>query len=53
MAEAAFYVSFAGPLVTFQDAGRPGNMRYGVAASGPMDRLAFEQPMPRWAMPRA
>lgn len=42
MAEAAFSVSFAGPLVTFQDAGRPGNMRYGVAASGPMDRLAFE-----------
>jgi allophanate hydrolase len=25
-----------------QDAGRPGNMRYGVAASGPMDRLAFD-----------
>lgn len=42
MAEAAFSVSFAGPLVTFQDAGRPGNMRYGVAASGPMDRLAFD-----------
>jgi allophanate hydrolase len=42
MTEAAFSVSFAGPLVTFQDAGRPGNMRYGVAASGPMDRLAFD-----------
>tara|TARA_R110002049_G_scaffold248395_1_gene422898 strand:+ start:3909 stop:4910 length:1002 start_codon:yes stop_codon:yes gene_type:complete len=42
MSEAAFSVSFAGPLVTFQDAGRPGNMRYGVAASGPMDRLAFD-----------
>ena len=42
MAEAAFTVSFAGPLVTFQDSGRPGNMRYGVAASGPMDRLAFD-----------
>ncbi|WP_342070002.1 biotin-dependent carboxyltransferase family protein [Yoonia algicola] len=41
MASAKFSVSFAGPLVTFQDAGRPGNMRYGVAASGPMDRLAF------------
>ncbi|KQI71095.1 allophanate hydrolase [Loktanella sp. 5RATIMAR09] len=41
MASARFSVSFAGPLVTFQDAGRPGNMRYGVAASGPMDRLAF------------
>jgi biotin-dependent carboxylase-like uncharacterized protein len=42
MGEAVFSVSFAGPLVTFQDAGRAGNMRYGVAASGPMDRLAFE-----------
>ena len=42
MAEAAFSISFAGPLVTVQDAGRPGNMRYGVAASGPMDRLAFD-----------
>ncbi|SEW47271.1 allophanate hydrolase [Cognatiyoonia koreensis] len=42
MGEAAFSVSFAGPLVTFQDAGRPGNMRFGVATSGPMDRLAFD-----------
>lgn len=42
MSEASFSVSFAGPLVTFQDAGRPGNMRYGVAASGPMDKLAFD-----------
>ena len=42
MADAAFSVSFAGPLVTVQDAGRPGNMRYGVSASGPMDRLAFD-----------
>ena len=42
MAEAAFSVTFAGPLVSVQDAGRPGNMRYGVAASGPMDRLAFD-----------
>ena len=42
MSEAYFSVTYAGPLVTFQDAGRPGNMRYGVAASGPMDRLAFD-----------
>ncbi len=42
MADAEFAVSFAGPLVTFQDKGRPGNMRYGVSASGPMDRLAFD-----------
>lgn len=42
MAEAEIAVTFAGPLVTFQDAGRPGHMRYGVPASGPMDRLAFD-----------
>lgn len=41
MSEATFFVSFAGPLVTFQDAGRVGHMRYGVPCSGPMDRLAF------------
>ena len=42
MSEAVLSVTFAGPLVTFQDAGRFGQMRYGVAASGPMDRLAFD-----------
>lgn len=42
MADAELSVTFAGPLVTLQDAGRPGNMRYGVSASGPMDRLAFD-----------
>jgi biotin-dependent carboxylase-like uncharacterized protein len=42
MTDAVFSVSFAGPLVTVQDAGRPGNMRYGVPASGPMDRLAYD-----------
>lgn len=42
MTSAQFKVAFAGPLVSFQDAGRPGHMRYGVAASGPMDRVAFE-----------
>lgn len=40
MADASFRVVFAGPLVSFQDAGRPGHMRFGVPASGPMDRLA-------------
>ncbi len=34
-------VVFAGPHVTLQDAGRTGMMRYGVPASGPMDRNAF------------
>jgi biotin-dependent carboxylase-like uncharacterized protein len=33
-------VSFAGPLVTFQDGGRFGSLRFGVPASGPMDRVA-------------
>ena len=42
MSEARFTVTFAGPLVTLQDIGRRGHMRYGVAASGPMDPLAFE-----------
>ncbi|WP_377510802.1 biotin-dependent carboxyltransferase family protein [Octadecabacter sp. R77987] len=42
MADVAFTVAFAGPLVTVQDAGRAGNMRFGVSASGPMDRLAFD-----------
>ena len=41
MADAQINVTFAGPLVTVQDAGRKGQMRYGVSASGPMDRLAF------------
>lgn len=34
-------IAFAGPYVTLQDAGRPGLMRYGVPASGPMDRKSF------------
>ena len=42
MAAAGFVVSSVGPLVTIQDRGRPGLMRYGVPASGPMDRGAFE-----------
>lgn len=42
MADAVLSVSFAGPLVTIQDGGRPGAMRFGVAASGPMDRLSFD-----------
>jgi allophanate hydrolase len=31
----------AGPHVSFQDAGRPGFLRFGVPQSGPMDRLAY------------
>ena len=41
MTDAVFKVAFAGPLVSIQDAGRRGMMRYGVPASGPMDRRAF------------
>ncbi|MDA5094123.1 biotin-dependent carboxyltransferase family protein [Aliiroseovarius sp. KMU-50] len=41
MADARFRVQFAGPLVTYQDAGRRGLMRFGVPASGPMDRLSY------------
>ena len=42
MSDVEFFISYAGPLVTFQDIGRPGNMRYGVSASGPMDIVSFE-----------
>lgn len=41
MAEAVLAVAFAGPHVSVQDAGRPGLMRYGVPASGPLDRQAY------------
>ncbi|WP_341861964.1 biotin-dependent carboxyltransferase family protein [Gymnodinialimonas sp. 57CJ19] len=41
MSVARLKVSFAGPLVSFQDAGRAGVMRFGVPASGPMDRFSF------------
>lgn len=38
MSRAILTVTQAGPHVTVQDAGRPGFMRFGVSASGPMDR---------------
>jgi allophanate hydrolase len=41
VSRAVLGVVAAGPLVSVQDGGRPGLMRYGVPASGPMDRLAF------------
>lgn len=41
MSRARLRVSHAGPLVTVQDGGRYGQMRFGVSASGPMDRTAF------------
>ena len=39
----AIVVTRAGPLCTVQDAGRFGALRYGISASGPMDRGAFER----------
>lgn len=41
MAETVFSIVHAGPHVTVQDGGRPGLMRYGVPASGPMDRMSL------------
>lgn len=41
MSHAKFTITHAGPQITVQDAGRAGLMRYGVPASGPMDRLAY------------
>lgn len=40
MSEARLTVRACGPLVSYQDGGRFGMMRFGVPASGPMDRLA-------------
>jgi biotin-dependent carboxylase-like uncharacterized protein len=41
MTQAKLRVMQAGPHVSLQDAGRRGVMRFGVPASGPMDRTAF------------
>ncbi len=41
MTDAVFKVVRAGPHVTYQDGGRPGMLRFGVPASGAMDRLAL------------
>lgn len=41
MSDAVLSIAFAGPHVSVQDGGRPGLMRYGVPASGPMDRRSF------------
>src|SRR6202167_198080 len=42
MVPARFVVRSVGPLVTIQDRGRRGFLRFGVPSSGPMDRDAFE-----------
>ncbi|WP_281859666.1 biotin-dependent carboxyltransferase family protein [Litoreibacter halocynthiae] len=41
MSSALLRVLHAGPLVSIQDGGRDGHMRFGVSASGPMDRTSF------------
>ncbi|SFR42864.1 biotin-dependent carboxyltransferase family protein [Litoreibacter janthinus] len=41
MSRAILRVIHAGPLVSIQDGGRFGHMRFGVSASGPMDRSGF------------
>ncbi len=41
MARAVFGVVDAGPLVSVQDGGRPGLMRFGVPGSGAMDRRSL------------
>lgn len=41
MTTASLKITQAGPQVSLQDAGRFGLLRYGVPASGPMDRYAF------------
>jgi allophanate hydrolase len=41
MSRAVLSVTQAGPLVSLQDQGRSGYMRFGVPESGPMDRLSF------------
>lgn len=38
--EARLRIVSVGPFVTFQDGGRRGHMRFGVARSGPMDEVA-------------
>jgi len=39
--KAVIEIEAAGPLTTIQDEGRRGLMRFGVPASGPMDRTAY------------
>lgn len=42
MSDTILSVSFAGPHVSIQDSGRPGYLRFGVPASGPLDRIAYK-----------
>lgn len=39
---ATFVVEQAGPLTSTQDGGRLGQLRFGIPASGPVDRLSYE-----------
>lgn len=42
MTTALLRVDAAGPLTSIQDRGRPGWLRLGITASGPVDAMAFE-----------
>ena len=42
MSNAKFHITRAGPLVSIQDLGRNGHMRFGVPKSGPMDVSSFK-----------
>lgn len=42
MSNAKFRITHAGPLVSIQDLGRNGHMRFGVPKSGPMDVFSFK-----------
>jgi biotin-dependent carboxylase-like uncharacterized protein len=42
MTAAHLTITHAGPQVSIQDQGRPGLLRFGVPASGPMDRFAYQ-----------
>jgi biotin-dependent carboxylase-like uncharacterized protein len=42
MSSAKFHITRAGPLVSIQDLGRNGHMRFGVPKSGPMDVFSFK-----------
>ena len=39
----AIHLTRVSPSTTIQDRGRPGALQYGISASGPMDRGAFER----------
>jgi biotin-dependent carboxylase-like uncharacterized protein len=47
----AIHLTRVSPSTTIQDRGRPGALQYGISASGPMDRGAFERALARLGRP--